>query len=230
VIEGKRVLAVITARGGSKGVPRKNVLELAGRPLIAWTISAARASKHLDRTILSSEDSEIIAVAKDWGCDVPFTRPAELAADKTPGIDPVLHALKALPERYDYIVLLQPTSPLRTAADIDGCLERCLALRAPACVTVTEPDKSPYGMYTLGEDCRIRPLLAGDAAVRRQDLPKVYTLNGAVYAAECWWLERTRTFVTPETVAYPMPRERSLDIDTELDLQVCELLLTGSRS
>lgn len=229
MIQGKRVLAVITARGGSKGVPRKNVRDLGGKPLIAWTIEAARSSQYLDRIILSSDDAEIIAAAKEWGCEVPFTRPAELARDETPGVEPVLHALTALQEQFDYVVLLQPTSPLRTAADIDGCLERCRELGAPACVSVTEPDKSPWWMYTLEENGRMRPLFPGDAAARRQDLPKVYALNGAVYAAERLWLERTRTFVTPETAAYLMPRARSLDIDTELDMVVCGLLLAGPR-
>lgn len=225
MIDGKRVLAVITARGGSKGIPRKNIQIVGGQPLIAWTITAAKRSRHLDRTILSSDDAEIISVARQSGCDVPFTRPAELARDETPGVDPVLHALSAIAESYDYVVLLQPTSPLRTAQDIDECIVRCLALKAPSCVSVSEPDKSPYWMYTLDADGRMRPLITANAASRRQDLPMVYAVNGAVYVADCKWLEHMRTFVTNETVAYLMPRERSLDIDTDLDLRYCELLL-----
>jgi CMP-N,N'-diacetyllegionaminic acid synthase len=230
VIDGKRVLAVITARGGSKGVPRKNVRMLGGRPLIAWTIAAAKAARSVDRTILSSEDAEIIGLAKQWDCDVPFTRPAELARDETAGIEPVLHALDALPEKYDYIVLLQPTSPLRTGGDIDGCIAHCHDNQAPACVSVTEPDKSPWWMYTVDGAGRMHPLLGRERFDRRQDLPQVYALNGAVYAAQCRWLKDTRTFVTAETVAYVMPRERSVDIDTELDLKICELLLQAQPS
>lgn len=231
MIDGKRVLAVIPARGGSKGVTRKNIRMVAGRPLIAWTIDAAKRSRLLDRIVLSSEDREIIGVAEQWGCEAPFVRPAELARDETPGIEPVLHAIAALPEQYDYVVLLQPTSPLRTAEDIDRCLERCLSRKAPACVSVTEPDKSPYWMYTLDGDGLLHPLLNVDAERRRrQDLPKVYALNGAVYAADRQWLLRTRSFVTAETAAYEMPKDRSLDIDTEIDLLFAEMRLTHSRS
>ena len=134
MIDGRSVLAIIPARGGSKGVPRKNIRPLGGKPLIAWTIEAAHRSAWIDRLILSSEDQEIIDTACAWGCDVPFVRPAELARDCTPGIDPVLHALKQLPS-FDLVVLLQPTSPLRSAADIDRCIERCQRGGAPAAVT-----------------------------------------------------------------------------------------------
>ena len=229
MIGGKRVLGLIPARGGSKGIPRKNIALLAGKPLIAWTILAAQASKYLDRVILSSDDLEIIAVAEKWGCEAPFIRPSELARDETPGIEPVLHALAAVGEAYDYVVLLQPTSPLRSAQDIDGCLEHCRLLRAPACVSVSEPDKSPYWMYTIDAGEHLMPLLAGAQYQRRQDIPPVYALNGAVYVADCCWLQQHRTFVTPETVSYRMVPEHSIDIDTKLDLMACELLLTNKR-
>lgn len=225
MIDGKRVLGLISARGGSKGLPRKNITNLAGKPLIAWTIEAAKRSRYLDRLVLSSEDSEIIAVARQWGCEVPFIRPAELARDDTPGVEPVLHALGAVGEEFDYVVLLQPTSPLRAPEDIDGSIELCHSRLAPTCVTVTEPDKSPYWMYTLDGGQRLTPLLSGGTYDRRQDLPPVYALNGAVYVADCRWLQENRVFVTQATVAHRMPKARSLDIDTELDLRVCELLM-----
>ncbi len=226
MIGTKTVLAFIPARGGSKGVPRKNIRDVAGKPLIAWTIAAARKSVYIDRLILSSDDPEIIRVAGEWGCEAPFVRPAELARDDTPGIDPVLHALGALPEKYDYVVLLQPTSPLRAAQDIDGCIEHCLAARADACVTVTAPDKSPYWMYTLGDRGEMRPLIeAAGHFARRQDLPAVYALNGAVYVAGTRWLETARSFVAEGTLAFVMPKERSLDIDSEADLLLAGLLL-----
>nr|HPK54819.1 acylneuraminate cytidylyltransferase family protein [Smithellaceae bacterium] len=117
MIQGKTVLAIIPARGGSKGIPRKNITNLAGKPLIAWTIEEAKKSKYIDRLILSSEDNEIIQVAKEWGCEVPFIRPRELAEDDTLGIEPVLHALNTIKKKYDYVVLLQPTSPLRSVDD-----------------------------------------------------------------------------------------------------------------
>jgi N-acylneuraminate cytidylyltransferase len=223
MIGNKKVLAIIPARGGSKGVPRKNIREIAGKPLLAWTIEEARKSKYIDRTILSSEDEEIINVARDWGCEVPFKRPRELASDETPGIEPVIDALNRIPG-YDYVILLQPTSPLRKVSDIDAVIEACIERGSPACVSVTEPDKSPYWMYILQDNGKIKQLLEGEFT-KRQDIPQVFALNGAVYAADIKWLTRTRTFVTGETVAYVMPKERSFDIDTELDFCICEYLL-----
>ncbi len=226
MIDGKTVLAIIPARGGSKGVPRKNIRDVAGKPLIAWTIAAARKSVYIDRLILSSDDPEIIRVAGEWGCEAPFVRPAELARDDTPGIDPVLHALGALPDKYDYVVLLQPTSPLRAAEDIDGCIEKCRQTAAGACVSVTVPDKSPYWMYTLDDQAEMRPLLETAGQItRRQDMPAVYALNGAVYVARTDWLAAARTFVAAGTHAYIMPAGRSLDIDSETDLLLAGLLL-----
>jgi CMP-N,N'-diacetyllegionaminic acid synthase len=228
MIRGKSILAIITARGGSKGVLRKNLREIAGKPLIAWTIETAKKSRYIDRLILSSEDREIISVARSWSCEVPFVRPAELARDESPGLDAVLHALNAIPERYDYVILLQPTSPLRLAQDIDDCLETCLAHHAPACVTVTEVDQSPFWMYRLDASRLLVPLIGQKSLpVRRQDHPRVYILNGAVYVAQTTWLQQQRTFLTPATVAHIMPRERSLDVDTELDLKICESLMSG---
>lgn len=228
MIEGKTVLAIIPARGGSKGVPRKNIRDLAGKPLIAWTIDEAKESKYIDRLILSSEDEEIIEVAKSYGCEVPFVRPMYLAEDTTPGIEPVLHAIDMV-EGYDYVMLLQPTSPLRTVEDIDRCIEKIIKFNAPACVSVTEPDTSPYWMYTLNCNDQIKPLIPQDTvAVRRQELPTVYSLNGAVYIAKTDWLRHTKSFLTEETVAYIMPRERSYDIDTEEDFQWCEWVVKKS--
>ncbi len=227
MIQGKKVLGIIPARGGSKGVPGKNIRVVAGKPLIAWTIEEAKKSKYLDRLILSSEDAEIIEVAIDLGVDVPFVRPAELAQDDTPGIEPVLHAVREVPD-YDYLVLLQPTSPLRTVEDIDQCLETCLALGAPACVSVTAPDKSPYWMYTLSADKRMKPLLTSESYASRQALPAVYALNGAVYVAEIGWFMLKKCFVSEETVAFEMPKEHSVDIDTESDLKFFELIKTRS--
>lgn len=219
------VLAVIPARGGSKGVPRKNIRELAGKPLIAWTIEEAKKSKYITKLILSSEDDEIIGVAKAYGCDVPFKRPIELAQDDTAGIDPILHAIEQCPG-YDYVIMLQPTSPLRTAEDVDGCIEHLLNSQAELCVSVTEPSKSPYWMYTLSEDSVMRPLIEQDKLiVRRQDLPKVYALNGAVYVGKIDTVVKERSFITDGTIGFIMPAKRSFDIDTEMDFNICENIL-----
>ncbi|WP_328753176.1 acylneuraminate cytidylyltransferase family protein [Geomesophilobacter sediminis] len=219
------MLAVIPARGGSKGVPRKNIRAVAGKPLIAWTIEEAKRSRFIDRLVLSSEDPEIIAVAREWGCEVPFVRPSELSRDDTPGIAPVLHAIEALPG-YDYVVLLQPTSPLRTAADIDACITLCVTGKSSTCVSVTEPDKSPYWMFTRDQEERLCPLMDNvELKARRQDLPTVFALNGAVYVGDCAALVRQRSFIVSDTVSYVMNRRSSIDIDSEMDLLISELFL-----
>ena len=229
MIEGKRVLAVIPARGGSKGVPRKNIRVVVGKPLIAWTIEAAKKSKYIDRLILSSEDQEIIEIAKNWGCDVPFVRPLEIAQDNTPGIDPILHAIKEVPG-FDYVMLLQPTSPLRSTKDIDLSLEKCLYEDAPSCVSVTIPDKSPYWMYTLNDDHQLIPLLSAENYSTRQSLPMAYALNGAVYVAKVSFIVKGRSFVGQGTTAYIMPKERSIDIDDEIDFKMFEVLIENIKS
>lgn len=219
-----KTLAVIPARGGSKGIARKNIKPLGGRPLIAWTIEAAARAKHVDRAIVSTEDEEIARVARTCGGDVPFLRPARLAQDDSPGIDPVLHALEELPG-FDAVVLLQPTSPLRLASDVDACVELAHASNAPAAVSVAACEEHPYWMYHVDAARRLTPVVDRPLVTRRQDLPPVFTLNGAVYFARTAFLTQARTFLTPDTVGYVMPRERSLDLDTHLDWDMAELVL-----
>lgn len=230
MIAGKSALGIIPARGGSKGVPRKNIRKVRGRPLIGWTIDAARQSKYLDRVVVSTDDPEIVDVARSLGADVPFLRPAELARDETPGVAPALHAIETLPG-HAWVVLLQPTSPLRTGDDIDACIETCSRTKAPACVAVTEPAQSPYLMFALDANDRLTPLLTWEhASSRRQELPITYALNGAIYVARTDWLRKTGTFVTPETVAFIMPAARSLDIDSEIDFRILEALLGNNKT
>lgn len=230
MIGDKRVLAIIPARGGSKGVPRKNILPLAGKPLIGWTIEAAKKSRFIDRTILSSEDARIIKTAKELGCEVPFVRPKKLAADKTPGIAPVLHAIHALPQKYDYIILLQPTSPLRTSADIDGALKLCIAGGYSSCVSVFVPKDNPYWMYVKHKEGYLKPFVAsGKKIYRRQDLPKVYALNGAIYIAKTKLLLARRSFISVNTLPFEMPETRSVDIDTKLDFIIAAACFQNPR-
>lgn len=217
-------LAVIPARGGSKGIPRKNIKEFAGKPLIAWTIEEAKKSKYITKLILSSEDAEIIEVAKRYGCEVPFVRPKELAADDTPGVGPILHAIEQCPG-YDFVVILQPTSPLRTVEDIDGAIEMLLTKEAAFCVSVTEPNQSPYWMYNLNVNGMMNPIITQtNFAVRRQDLPKAYSLNGAIYVAQTEQLKVAKSFLTDETVGYVMSENHSYDIDNRIDFIICEAL------
>lgn len=224
---GHKVLALITARGGSKGLPRKNILLAGGKPLIAWTVDEAISAECVDRVVLSSDDDEIIAAAMAAGCEVPFRRPVHLATDVTASINVVLHALDQLPG-YEYVVLLQPTSPLRTAADIDAAFGLMIESGAPSCVSVCDVDQSPYWMYKVAAGNKLERLLSGmDRVTRRQDLPPIYILNGAIYIANIDWLRVNKSFVGVETVAYLMPKERSLDIDTAQDFELFRSRIEG---
>ncbi len=224
--QDKKILAVIPARGGSKGVPRKNVRMLAGKPLIVWTIEEAKKSKFIDRCIVSTEDEEIKSVAEAWGGDVPFMRPKEMAQDDTPGIEPVLHAAEMLPE-YNCIVLLQATSPLRIVDDIDGAITRFFENKCDSCVSVAEVEHSPYWMYQFDRQEHLIPILKmeQEKSYQRQKLPKVYQLNGAIYVADVEFLRRQRGFIGDKTNGYVMPRDRSYDIDTILDFEVVEMIM-----
>ncbi len=226
MIDGKTVLGIIPARGGSKGLPRKNLLEVGDKPMLAWGIEAAAKSRYIDRTVISTDSDEIAAVARRFGGDVPFLRPAALAQDDSPIDLAILHALDTLGGNFDYFVMMEPTVPLKTTEDIDGCIALCLARRAPACVAISEPPQPPYWMVTTDSEARIGLLLGREMlARRRQELPKAYTITGAAYVARTEWYRRTRTFMDPATVGYVTPPERSVDIDTQLDLLVVNSLL-----
>ena len=219
MIDQKTVLGVIPARGGSKRIPRKNLQVVSGKPLVAWTIEEARKSKYIDRLILSSEDPEIIMIVQELGCEVPFVRPADLATDEAAGTEPILHALQQLPD-YEYVVVLQPTSPLRIVDDIDGCIRKCYKTGSPACVSVAKCTDLPRLLFRMSLDDRITPLVSDELShVKIGHLPDVYKLNGAVYVALTSWFQTSRTFIDDATLGYEMPVGRSLDIDTEDDLK-----------
>jgi CMP-N,N'-diacetyllegionaminic acid synthase len=222
MIGGARVLGLVTARGGSKRLPGKNLRPLAGRPLIAWTIAAARNCRYLDRLVLSSDDPAIMQAAADLGCEVPFQRPAELATDQATSLEVVRHALMQLPG-YDILLLLQPTSPLRTGADLDAALERLHTSGAGSCVSVSEPHPSPYWCFAAREDGRLRPLLPD--LPRPGRAPRTWALNGALYAVRTRYLDARASLTGEDCIPYPMPAERSVDIDTALDWALAELLL-----
>jgi N-acylneuraminate cytidylyltransferase len=228
MINRKTILAIIPARGGSKGIPGKNIKQLVDKPLIAWTIEEAKKSKYIDRLILSSEDEEIISVAKEWGCEVPFVRPKELALDETPGIEPVIHAINTLAEKYDYVCLLQPTSPLRKVEDIDGCVEKCVKNNADSCVSVTEVSKHPFWMYEINNEGILKPLFRDKNVTRRQDLPKAYSLNGAVYFSKSKYVIENSTFIKSDTMAFCMDSTSSIDIDNEYDMKLAEYMLLNN--
>ena len=217
MIAGQRVLAVIPARGGSKGIPGKNLRTAAGRPLIVWTIEAARGAPSIDLAIVSTDDDSIATVASAAGCLVPFKRPKDLASDTATTTDVVIHALDHFPD-YQVVMVLQPTSPLRSADQIEAAVGLFAESGAPACVSVRAVDDSPYWMYRMHADGRLDPVIDSPALIcRRQDLPAVYSLNGAIYIAKTDWFRRTRSFLSRETIGFPMPTHSSLDIDTQSD-------------
>jgi CMP-N,N'-diacetyllegionaminic acid synthase len=218
------ILGLIPARGGSKGIPGKNLIDLGGKPLIDWTIQAAQSSKHLTRIIVSTDDLKISSVATSLGSDVPFLRPKEISGDETPMIDVACHALNALDESFEHLVLLQPTSPFRSPADIDACIDICLEKKVPSCVSIVETEKSPYWMYDMNEAQQLQPIIGdGKQFTRRQDVPKTYALNGAVYVSKVDRLLEIRQFVSQETAGYVMPPDRSIDIDTPIQLKFAQL-------
>ena len=218
------MLAVIPARGGSKGVPGKNIREVCGKPLIAWSIEAAKGSQLVDRVIVSTDAADITQVALAWGCEVPFVRETSLAQDETPTIEVVLDAIDRCPG-FDWVLLLQPTSPLRTAGDIDNAIKRCNQLEASSCVSVCQATESPYWMFKLGTGDLLHPLMPDAQMSRRQDLPPIYTLNGAIYLARTEWLKQHRKFISQGTVAYEMSVERSIDLDTEADFHQLKIFM-----
>jgi CMP-N,N'-diacetyllegionaminic acid synthase len=222
MINGKTVVAIIPARGGSKGVPRKNLRHFQNKSLLAHSIHVASQSQFIDRIIVSSDDDEIIAEALQAGADVPFVRPAELASDTSPAYEAMIHALNNLPH-YDYVVLLQVTTPLREVGDIDGCIEFCLSQQASACVTIAESPVNPYWIYSLSNSNGLVKVIPGEVPLRRQDSPLAYVLNGAVYIAKSDWYLQHKTFLNDETIGYVMSASKSLDIDTEFDFELLEL-------
>jgi CMP-N,N'-diacetyllegionaminic acid synthase len=214
------LLAVIVARGGSKTLPRKNVLPLGGRPLIGWSIKAALDAPSVTRVIVSTDDPEIAAVARTEGADVPFMRPDHLATDRATSIDVLTHALENLPG-YDAAVLLQPTSPFRTTGDIEAGFALFQSSGAPSCTSVCPVEESPYLMYHLDPTSRLQrvvPIPSG--GLRRQDLPQVAILNGALYFIGVDRFLRDQTLVHEDAVGYLMPRSRSIDIDDARDLKI----------
>ena len=223
-MERMTTVALIPARGGSKGIPRKNVLSFCGKPLIQWSIEAALHSPLINRVIVSTDDLEISKISLSGGAEVPFLRPDELATDSAPGISTVMHALDQLPDVSD-LLLLQPTSPLRTSADIDSIFALRRQLGSESAVSLARSPKHPAWMYAMNDLKLLNPVLKADSPPCRQDLSPVFSLNGALYLATRSFLLREKTFVSKETVGYVMPRERSVDIDTTLDWQWAEFLM-----
>lgn len=228
MIYGKRMLAIVPARGGSKGLRGKNIKMLAGKPLIAWTIDTAKECRMIDKIVVSTDDTEIASIAKRYGAEAPFLRPAELAADSTSMIDVIGHCIKWLEEqkdKYDLVILLQPTSPLRSVKDIENVIKTLFKLNARSIISVCEVDHHPYWTNTLPDDHSMKEFINLNANVNRQNLPAYYRLNGAVYLSFIDYFKKYKGFYGKSTYAYIMPKERSVDIDSNLDLKLAEVLI-----
>lgn len=224
-----RILGIIPARGGSKGVPRKNVRILGGKPLICHSIDAAKQSKRITHFLVSTDDPEITNIAKSWGAEV-LPRPAELAQDTTPMPEVIHHVLRECGAGFDIILLLQPTCPQRTAEDIDAALVAFKDSQAQSVMSVYQvEDHHPARMYQL-ESGRLTPLFPEWIAARRQDLPAIYHRNGAIYACRVDHFKRTGYLWDERPVPYVMPRERSLNIDDPFDFEIAEFIYSRPQS
>lgn len=223
----RSILGLVPARGGSKGVPGKNVRPIAGEPLVARSVRVARESGVLDAVVVSTDDAVIAAAAHEAGAEV-LDRPAELASDTatmTGVIGNVLSALAAQGRTFTHLMLLQPTSPLRSADDIRAAIARLDETAGSAVVSVCETEHSPLLANTLPEDGSMSAFLRPEVArANRQELPRYYRLNGAIYLAELDYFRETGSFVGEKTFALIMPLERSVDIDSEIDFALAELL------
>ena len=228
MIDGFRVIAVIPARGGSKRLPKKNVLNLKGKPLISWSIESGLKSRYIDKLVVSSEDEEILSIAAEHEVET-LIRPDELADDKTSSFDTIKHTLDNSQE-YDYIVLLQATSPLRNQTHIDKAIELLEEKNADAIVSVRETDHNPLWSNTLDDSLSMKGFLKDHVSNKRsQDLEKYYELNGAIYICKVSKLLKEKGFFLKDNIyAFKMDRKSSIDIDEKIDFKIAEALLENN--
>ena len=225
-MQSKQMLAIIPARSGSKGLPRKNIKLLGGKPLIAWTIEAAIQSEKFSRIIVSTDSVEIAEVAQKWGAEVPFLRPDSLSTDESSVIDTINYTLGLLDGKFDSVCLLQPTSPLRTSNHLIEAVGLFEKDDVHSLVSVTKVDKSPQWCFWRNEEAYLTPILNdGFSLSRRQELQDAFVLNGAIYIAETEELLREKKFLFDDTVSYLMSKESSIDIDDLIDFKLAQLIL-----
>ncbi len=218
MIKNQKVLGLITARGGSKRLPKKNLTGLGGKSLIRWTVDAAKQSGYIDRLIMSSDSQAIIDEAGKSGCEVPFVRAGDLAGDEASSVDVALHALEQMGWKNGFLVLLQPTSPFRRTDDIDACIRACSDDGVMACVSVSEPDKPAKWLLEDKSQGYIAPVFPDDFSDATDIDRQFYFPNGAVFVVRVADFIREKTFWPKETKFVVMEKKRSLDIDTQDDL------------
>ena len=226
MIDGKSVLAIIPARGGSKRLPNKNILDLAGEPLIIWSIKAGIKSKYIDKVIVSSDSNDILNISQKNGADI-IKRPNDLANDKVSSFDAIEHTIANLNKNFDYVTVLQPTSPLRNNIHIDKALELLFKKKANAVISVCESFHNPLWSNVLPKDGSMVKFLDDKIKnLRSQDLPTYYQLNGAIYICRTDKLLEEKTFFIKDNIyAFKMDRESSVDIDEKIDFQLAELMI-----
>ncbi len=215
----KKILAVIPARGGSKGIPKKNIIDLAGKPLLAWTIEASLNSKYITKTVVSSDDDEILNNAQKYNASI-IKRPKYLALDKSASEPVLIQAIESLEDEvFDYVILLQPTSPLRDSSDIDKAFEILFESEASALISVSNIDNKILKAFKEGKNNFIKPISnTAYPFMRRQDLPQTFISNGAIYIIETKEFLKKKILYTDKTIAFKMDTIKSIDIDTIEDL------------
>ncbi|AZO96318.1 acylneuraminate cytidylyltransferase family protein [Halocella sp. SP3-1] len=227
-----KILALIPARAGSKGVKNKNIRELAGKPLIAYTIIEAVKSNMFEDIIVSTDSKKIADIARRYGADVPFLRPKELALDDSHTIDVILHCLdfmRNIDKEYQEIILLQPTSPLRKAHHIKEAYQLFNKKHADFIISVCECEHSPLWTNIIDKDLKMDNFIGEEVkSMRRQNLPQYYQLNGAIYLAKVDRLIEEKSFLGKNSYAYIMNRKDSIDIDSEIDFKFCEMISASS--
>lgn len=222
MIEGNRVLGLIVARGGSVGFPNKNLAVVDGIPIMHYTVREAQKSSYLDKLVISTDSSDISRVATELGCEAPFIRPGSLSTNKTSTVDVAIHAISEIPG-FDILTILQPTSPLRLAEDIDKSIEALVNNNVSSAVTVTQVVDHPYLTFSRDSRGTLQSIVnTRGVSLRRQDLPMAYKLNGAVYTIRVSNMLAQKSLILDDTQAVVMPRSRSLDIDTKDDLIALE--------
>ena len=230
--KNKKILAVVPARAGSKGLPGKNIRILNGKPLIAWSIEEGKKSKYIDKLIVSTDGKQIAEIAQKYGAEVPFIRPKELATDNAPTSGVLIHAInffKNKGDNYDIIVLLEPTSPLRTVEDIDIPIEKLIENKNARSIVSVAILESAHPMFTvkIEENGFIKPFLGGNRikSIRRQELEDVFFFEGTIYISYISTYEEVETFYHEQTLAYVVDRFKYFEVDEEEDLVIMEALM-----
>lgn len=225
----KKMTVIIPARGGSKGLPKKNIKNFCGKPLIAWTIIAAQNSKYVDRVIVSTDCSEIAEVAKKYGAEIPFLRPTELATDNSPAIDAYIYTIEKLNQNLikpiENFIVLQPTSPLRNSAHIDEAAKLFFDLKPDSLLSVYENPFMIQWVKLINENGFLKDLKKSKVQLNRQEESKTYLLNGAILILKLSLIKKKRKFISKKSLPFVMERKFSVDIDDEIDFYFAEKIL-----